>query len=100
MGAQGIQHQVLIASGKVVDSGWWHGSDDVQFEGNLSTVCVQGEIVDIVAEGVFDFAADGIKTEDYIGGNYWAALDLYGMHGLYKGNSPREPGMVTHCRVV
>lgn len=32
------------------------------------TEMVEREIVDVVAEGVFDFASDEKETEDYVGG--------------------------------
>lgn len=62
--AERIQHEVLVAGGKVVDPGGRHGGDDIQFEGDLAAIGVEGEIVDVVAEGVFDFAADGREAED------------------------------------
>lgn len=40
----------------------------IQFLGELGAVVVQGQIVDVVAEGVLELVADGVETEDDVGG--------------------------------
>lgn len=62
--AERIQHEVLVAGGEVFDVRGRHGGDNVQLEGDLAAVGVEGEVVDVLAEGVLDFAADGREAED------------------------------------
>lgn len=68
-GAKREENQVFVAGGEVVHAGGWHGGDDVELDGDLSAVCVQGEIVDILAKGVLDFAADRGEAEDDVCGD-------------------------------
>jgi hypothetical protein len=67
--AQWIKHKVVAAVHKVHHLGRWGGGDDVDFGGDLPAVRVEGEIVDVVAKGVFEFAADGDKAEDDVCGD-------------------------------
>lgn len=46
------------------------GSDSVDVHFEFFAKGFEGEIVDIVAEGVLDFAADGGEPDDYVGGEY------------------------------
>lgn len=69
-GTQRVQHKVLVASDKIIDIRRWHGREYIQFQGDLSTVGVQREIIDVVAKGVLDFTADSIKPENDIRSNY------------------------------
>lgn len=62
--------EVIFAVHEVFDAGRRCGGDDVQLQGDLATVCVQRQIVDVLTEGVFDFAADCGKTDDYVGGDW------------------------------
>jgi hypothetical protein len=68
-GAEREENEVFVAAGEVVHLGRRHGGDDVELDGDLSAVCIQGEIVDILAKGVLDFAADSGKSEDDVCGN-------------------------------
>lgn len=58
------QNQVIRACHEVVHIWWWSGSDNVKFHGNLPTVRVEREIIDILAEGVFDLTANRGQAKD------------------------------------
>lgn len=73
-GTQRVQHEVLVASNKIIDIWRWHSREDIQFQGDLSTVGVQREIIDVVAKGVLDFTADSIKPENDIRSNYASSV--------------------------
>lgn len=62
------ENEVLVAGAEVVDAGRGHGGDNVEFLRDASAVRVQWEVVDVVAEGVLDFTADGGDAEDDVCG--------------------------------
>lgn len=66
---QWIKDKVVAAVHKVHHLGRGGGGDDVDFGGDLAAVRVEGEIVDVVAKGVFEFAADGDEAEDDVCSN-------------------------------
>lgn len=68
-GAQREEHKVILADTKLVQLGRGHGGDDVELVGELAAVGLQGQIIDVVSEGVLDFAADEGKAEDDVCGD-------------------------------
>lgn len=61
------KHEVLAALHELRGIRRRGGSDGIDVVGEFYAVFFEGEIVDVVAEGVFDFAADGGDAEDYVG---------------------------------
>lgn len=46
------------------------GGHDIDFQGDLATVAVEREIVDVLTEGVLDLAANGGQAENDICGHW------------------------------
>lgn len=67
---EGEEDEVVGLGDESVRFGRGDGGDDVELGGDLLAVGVEWEIVDVVTEGIFKFAADGSETEDDVGGNY------------------------------
>lgn len=68
-GAEGIQDQVFVPNKEFVTLGGRRRGDDVELQGDLAAVGVEGQVVHILAEGVFDFAANRGKTQDDVSGD-------------------------------
>lgn len=62
------EHFVFLMLDELGDIGLRLAGDDVDFVGELLAVEVEREIVDVVAEGVFDFAPDQHQTDYYVRG--------------------------------
>ena len=65
---QRMQQHIVIVHEKFVDQRSGLRQDDVEIALDLQAVSVEGQIVDVVAEGVFDLAPDEGDAEDYVGG--------------------------------
>jgi hypothetical protein len=65
---QRVQQHIVIVHEEVVDQRSGLRQDDVEVALDLQAVSVEGQIVNVVAEGVLDFAADEGDAEDYVGG--------------------------------
>jgi hypothetical protein len=68
--AKGEQDEIFCAAPEVLYIRRWSGGDYVKLIRNLTTVCGEGEIVDVLSRGIFDVAADGEQANDYIRRNY------------------------------
>lgn len=68
--AKWIQNQVVVTNGEIIDTGRRSSGDDIQFQGNLPTVGIQRKIVDVLTEGILDFAADSGETENDVCGDW------------------------------
>ena len=68
--ALGMQHSVFLSGDKCLRARGCLGGNDVDLIGQLPAEFLERQIVDIVAEGVFNFAADGGDAEDDVCANY------------------------------
>lgn len=65
--AQREQRSVVGVAGEVLVICCRNAGQDIEVSGNFIAEGLEGEIVDVVAEGVFDFSTDDGETEDNVG---------------------------------
>ena len=69
--AQGPQGLVHLVGEELGGLGGGVAHDEVEVHFEFLAKGLEGEIVDVVAKGVFEFAADGDEAEDDICGDYF-----------------------------
>lgn len=56
--------------GKFLDLRRGRCRDDIQLLGDLMTVCIEWQVIDVVAKRILDLAANGSDSEDNIRGGF------------------------------
>ena len=67
--ADGVEYFVVERLDPVPVAVLLLGGQEVEIHGDLSTVRLEGQVIDVVAKGILDFAADKQNAQDYVRGD-------------------------------